>query len=67
MVNTNNPNANTGDEVSGKRISESDRNKETIEAMKEAFIEALTSEEVKTANAEQAKTTGEAINSSLMG
>lgn len=67
MVNTNNPNANTGDEVSGKRISESDKNKETIEAMKEAFIEALTSEEVKTANAEQAKTTGEAINSSLMG
>ena len=65
--NSNTPNATTGDNASGKRVNESEKNKEMVEGMKEAFIEAMTSEEVKTANAEQAKATGEAINGSLMG
>jgi len=66
-ANSNTPTATTGDNANGKRANENEKNKETVEAMKEAFIEAMTSEEVKTANAEQAKATGEAINGSLLG
>ena len=66
-ANSNTPTATTGENANGKRANENEKNKETVEAMKEAFIEAMTSEEVKTANAEQAKATGEAINGSLLG
>ena len=66
-ANSNTPTATTGENANGKRANESEKNKEMVEGMKEAFIEAMTSEEVKTANAEQAKATGEAINGSLMG
>lgn len=66
-INTNEPNATTGDGVSGTRKSDADKNKEIANMMKDAFIEAMTSEEVKNANAEQAKAAGEAINGALMG
>ncbi len=65
--NMNMPNASTGDEVSSKRMSDEERIKETADLFKDSFIEALTSDEVKRVNAEQAKAAGEAINTSLMG
>ena len=65
--NMNMPNASTGDEVSVKRMSDEERIKETADLFKVSFIEALTSDEVKRANSEQAKAAGEAINTSLMG
>lgn len=66
-INTNEPNATTGDGVSGARKSDAEKNKEITSMMKDAFIEAMTSEEVKNASVEQAKATGDAINGRLMG
>jgi hypothetical protein len=66
-VNANEPNATTGDNVLGTRKSDDEKNKEIAEMIKDAFIEAMTSDEVKNSNAEQAKAAGEAINGALMG
>ena len=66
-VNSNEPTATTGDDVSGTRRSDTEKNKEIAEMIKMAFIDAMTSDEVKNANVEQARATGEAINGRLMG
>jgi hypothetical protein len=66
-VNSNQPNATTGENTTAKRKSEDDKAKDTAEIIKQGFIEAMTSEEVRKVQAEQSKMTGDAINDKLMG
>lgn len=67
MVNNREPNANVVDNMPTSSTTEADRMKAFSDAVKEGVKEAQLSPEVREANAQNAKATGEAINGQLFG
>ena len=67
MQNANEPTVDLSDKIPDSASSEADRVKAMTESLKEGVKEALLSPEVREANAQDAKTTGAAINGQLFG
>ena len=66
-VNNNTPNATIAETPTAKPQSEADKNKQLTDSMADAVKQAMLSPEVQEANRQNAKETGSAINTQLMG
>lgn len=66
-MNNNTPNATIAEAPTAKPMSEADKNKKLTDSLTDAMKNALLSQEVQEANRQNAKETGSAINTQLMG